>query len=136
MEMRSTVLITVIGIGLAVGVAYGKQLSKNPEVAEFQKLEQIVREQYKVGVSSKDQLSKANILENRALYVNRELSQSQWLANEQKLNADLLKLQTASLSQGKNTIDQIFEFQNWLLSTRELLKRNTEANEPDADGRK
>lgn len=126
--MHNTILITVIGIGLAVGVTYGKQLSKNPEVAELQKLEQIVSEQYKVGVSSKDQLLKARILSNRALYVNRELSHDQWLANEQKLNADLVKLQTARLSQGENTIDQIFEFQNWLLSTRELLKRKTEAN--------
>jgi hypothetical protein len=130
--MRNTILITVIGTGLAVGVAYGKPVSKNPEVAEFQKLEMIVNERYKTGVSSQDQLLKARILEKRALYVNGELAQDKWLAYEQKLNADLLKLQTALLSQGKNSIDQIFEFQNWLLSTRGMLKRTPGASKPSA----
>jgi len=33
-------------------------------------------------------------------------------------------------------MDRVFEFQNWLLSTRELMKRNTGADKPDAgDGR-
>jgi len=126
--MRNVILITAIGFCLAVGTAHAKDLSRDSEVAAFQKLEQIVSEQVATGVSSKDQLLKARILEIRALYVNREWTQDQWLAREKKLNTELLQLQSAQVSQGRNAIDKVFEFQNWLLSTRELLKRNAGAS--------
>ena len=133
--MQNGILITAVGCCLAIGTAYGELLSKNPEVAEFQKLKQIVSHLVEAGVSSKDQLLKARILEIRALYVNRELAQDQWISKEQKLNAELLKLQTSKVTEGKNTIDQVFEFQNWLLSTRELLKRNTGASKTEQNDR-
>jgi hypothetical protein len=84
MKMQNGILITAVGCCLAIGTAYGELLSKNPEVAEFQKLKQIVSKQVEVGVSSKD---------------------------------------------------QVFEFQNWLLSTRELLKRNTATSKTEQNDR-
>ena len=136
MMMRNVILITVVGFFLAIGTAYGKPINKNPEVAELQKLEQIVSKQVEVGVSSKNQLLKVRILEIRSLYINGELTQDEWLAKEQKLNAELLKLQLSEVShQGDKTIDQVFEFQNTLLSTRELFKRNAGANKSEQDKR-
>jgi hypothetical protein len=129
-KMRNAILFTMMGVGLAVGGAHGEQLSKNPEVAEFQKLEQLVGDQQRAAVCSEEHLLKARILAARALYGNRELPQDQWLAKEQELNVALLKLQAAELSQRKTTVDAIFEFQNWLLSTRELLKKTTGTNKP------
>jgi hypothetical protein len=128
MDIKNFILISAIGFCLAVGIAKGKPLSKDPEVAAFQKLEQLATKQMETGVSSKEPLLKARILEARALFANGELGQGQWLAKEKKLNAELLKSQSRRVSKGEDSIDKVFAFQNSLLSTRELLKRNAEAD--------
>ena len=82
--------------------------------------------QVEVGVASKNQLLKVRILELRMLFTNGKLTQERWLAKEQQLNAELLGIQLSEVSQGDKAINQVFEFQNSLLSTREMLKRNAE----------
>ncbi len=133
MNMKSVFLISAIGFSLAVGAADGKKLSKDPEVAAFQKLEQLATKQMETGVISKESLLKARILEVRALFANGELGQEQWLAKEKKLNAELLQFQSYRVSQGEDAIDKVFAFQNTLLSTRELLRRNAEAKKSPKD---
>jgi hypothetical protein len=120
--MKKYILISVIAFSLAVGAGNGKELGKDAEVVAFQKLEQLATKQMQTGVTSKEPLLKARILEARALFVNRELSRDQWLTKEKKLNAELLQIQSHNLSQGRDVLEKVFEFQNSLLSTRELLK--------------
>ena len=126
--MQKYILISAIAFSLVVGAASGKELSKDAEVAAFQKLEHLATKQMQAGVTSKEPLLKARILEARALFANGELGRDQWLAKEKKLNAELLQIQTHRVSRGQDTIEKVFVFQTSLLSTRELLKRNAEAN--------
>jgi len=122
-KMNRYILISAIGFFLAIGLANAKELSHEPETAAIQKLEQLATKQMQTGVSSKEPLLKARILETRALFLNGELDQDQWLAKEKKLNTELLFLQSHSVSRRRYTVDDVFAFQNSLLSTRELLKR-------------
>jgi len=124
MKNKMTKQIALIALFTASLTAQAKELSKNPEVAEFQKLEKMVRKQVETGVASREQSLKAAILENRARYANKERTEKEWLAKEQQLNTSLLKMQTARVSAGENAIDAVFTFQNGLLSTRELLKQD------------
>ena len=124
--MRYVVLMVLLAC--SVSVAEAGKLSADPEVAEFQKLKLMVREQYGTGVASRTQLLKAEILENRARYLKGELGEKEWLAREQELNAGLLKMQTARVAEGLSDVDKVFAFQNELLTTRALLKR------PKGDG--
>ena len=119
------ILTSVIAIILTVS-ASGKELSKDAEVAAFQKLEQLATKQMQTGVTSKSSLLKARILEARALFANGELSRNQWLAKEKKLNLELLQWQTHDVSENphQNNIEKVFAFQDRLLSTRQLLKQN------------
>ena len=118
MYMKSFILISAIGFSLAVGAAEGKKLSNDPEVSAFQKLEQLVTKQMATGVTSRESLLKARILEVRARFANGELGLEEWLPIEKYLNSELLQLQSHSVSQGEDTLDKVFEFQNTLLSTR------------------
>jgi hypothetical protein len=122
-KMNRYILISAIGFFLAIGLANAKELSNEPETAAIQKLEQLATKQMQTGVSSKEPLLKARILETRALFLNVELDQDQWLAKEKKFNTELLFLQSHSVSRRRYTVDDVFAFQNSLLSTRELLKR-------------
>ena len=115
--------IALIALCTASLTAHAADLSANPEVAEFQKLEQMVRKQVETGVASREQSLKATILAIRARYLNKELTEKQWLSKEQELNVSLLKIQAAKVAAGENAIDAVVSFQNELLSTRELLKR-------------
>jgi len=126
MNVKSVILISAICFSLAVGAADGKKLSKDPEVAAFQKLEQLATKQMQTGVTSKSSLLKARILEARALFANGALSRDQWLAKEKKLNVELLQWQTHNVSENphQNHIEKVFEFQDRLISTRQLLKHN------------
>ena len=126
MYMKSFILTSAIGFSLAVGAAEGKKLSNDPEVSAFQKLEQLVTKQMATGVTSRESLLKARILEVRALFANGELGAG-WLAIEKYLNSRVLELQSHRVSQGEDTLDNVFEFQNTLLSTRVLLKLNAGA---------
>lgn len=126
MIMRHVIRIAIVGFCLTLGTVYGKPPEENPEVASFQKLEQLVSKQVEVGVASKNQLLKVRILELRMLFTNGKLTQERWLAKEQQLNAELLGIQLSEVSQGDKAINQVFEFQNSLLSTREMLMRNAE----------
>ena len=121
--MKIVILISAICFSLAVGAADGKKLSKDPEVAAFQKLEQLVAKQMATGVTSRESLLKARILEVRALFANEECGHEEWLPIEKNLNSELLQLQSHRVSQGEDTLDKVFEFQNTLLSTRKVLKR-------------
>jgi hypothetical protein len=118
---------------LAIGLANAKELSNEPETAAIQKLEQLATKQMQTGVSSKEPLLKARILETRALFLNGELDQDQWLAKEKKLNTELLFLQSHSVSRRRYTVDDVFAFQNSLLSTRELLKRKAVSGKSHAN---
>ena len=131
--MKSFILISAIGFSLAVGAAEGKKLSNDPEVSAFQKLEQLVTKQMATGVTSRESLLKARILEVRARFANGELGHEEWLPIEKYLNSELLQLQSHRVSQGEDTFDKVFEFQNTLLSTRELLKRNSGAQKSPKD---
>jgi len=133
MNMKSVILISAICFSLAVGAADGKKLSNDSEVAAFQKLEQLATKQMETGVTSKESLLKARILEVRALFANGELGQEQWLTKEKKLNAELLQFQSYRVSQGEDALDKVFAFQNTLLSTRELLKTNAGAQKSPKD---
>ena len=133
MNMKSVILISAICFSLAVGAADGKKLSKDLEVAALQKLEQLVTKQMVTGVTSRESLLKARILEVRARFANGELGHEEWLPIEKYLNSELLQLQSHSVSQGEDTLDKVFEFQNSLLSTRELLKRNAGAQKSPKD---
>ena len=114
--------IALIALCAASLTAHAADLSANPEVAELQKLEQMVRKQVETGVASREQSLKATILAIRARYLNKELTEKQWLSKEQELNVSLLKIQAAKVAAGENAIDAVVSFQNELLSTRELLK--------------
>lgn len=120
------ITISIIALSLTVAALSGKELSKDAEVAAFQKLEQLASKQMQTGVTSKSSLLKARILEARALFANGELSRDQWLAKEKKLNVELLQCQTHNVSENphQNHIEKVFEFQDRLLSTRQLLKHN------------
>ena len=131
--MKSVILISAICFSLAVGAADGKKLSKDPEVAALQKLEQLVTKQMVTGVTSRESLLKARILEVRARFANGELDHEEWLPIEKYLNSELLQLQSHRVSQGEVTLDKVFEFQNTLLSTRELLKTNAGAQKSPKD---
>ena len=131
--MKSFILISAIGFSLAVGAAEGKKLSNDPEVSAFQKLEQLVTKQMATGVTSRESLLKARILEVRARFANGELGHEEWLPIEKYLNSELLQLQSHRVSQGEDTFGKVFEFQNTLLSTRELLKRNAGAQKSPKD---
>ena len=133
MNMKSVILISAICFSLAVGAADGKKLSKDPEVAALQKLEQLVTKQMVTGVTSRESLLKARILEVRARFANGELDHEEWLPIEKYLNSELLQLQSLRVSQGEVTLDKVFEFQNTLLSTRELLKTNAGAQKSPKD---
>ena len=117
---------SVIAISLSVVALSGKEIGKDAEVAAFQKLEQLATKQMQTGVTSKSSLLKARILEARVLFVNGELSRDQWLAKEKKLNVELLQWQTHNVSENphQNHIEKVFEFQDRLLCTRQLLKHN------------
>jgi hypothetical protein len=56
--------------------------------------------------------------------VNDDLTQEQWLEREKALNLELLRLQRAMVTQGQRTMDEMFEFQCQLLSTRALMQRD------------
>ena len=125
--MKNFILISAIGFSLAVGAADEKKFSNDPEVSAFQKLELLVAKQMATGVTSRESLLKARILEVRALFANEECGNEEWLPIEKNLNSELLQLQSHRVSQGEDTLDKVFEFQNTLLSTRELLKINAGA---------
>jgi len=131
--MKICILISTVGFCLAIGSACAKEFSSDPEVAAFQKLEQLATKQMQTGVTSKEPLLKARILEARALFANGELGRDQWLAKEKKFNAELLQIQSHRVSQGQDAIEKVFVFQTSLLSTRELLKRNSEAENSQKD---
>ena len=95
-----------------------KKFSNDPEVSAFQKLEQLVANQMATGVTSRESLLKALILEVRSLFANEECGHEEWLPIEKNLNSELLQLQSHRVSQGEDTLDKVFEFQNTLLSTR------------------
>ena len=124
---KSFILISAIGFSLAVGAAEEKKFSNDPEISAFQKLEQMVANQMATGVTSRESLLKALILEVRALFANEEGGHEELLPIEKNLNSELLQLQSHRVSQGEDTLDNVFEFQNTLLSTRELLKLNAGA---------
>ena len=115
---KSFILISAIGFSLAVGAAEEKKFSNDPEISAFQKLERLVANQMATGVTSRESLLKALILEVRALFANEEGGHEEWLPIEKNLNSELLQLQSTRLSQGEDTLDKVFEFQNTLLSTR------------------
>lgn len=123
-KMKTHTLISAVGFCLAIGSAWAIDLSKDAEVAAFQKLEHLATKQMQAGVTSKESLLKARILVVRALFANGELGRDQWLAKEKKLNAELLQIQSHRVSQGQDTIEKVFAFQDLLLSTRELLRLN------------
>ena len=124
---KSFILISAIGFSLAVGAAEEKKFSNDPEISAFQKLEQLVANQMATGVTSRESLLKALILEVRALFANEEGGHEELLPIEKNLNSELLQLQSHRVSQGEDTLDNVFEFQNTLLSTRVLLKLNAGA---------
>ena len=132
-KMKTRTLISAVGFCLAIGSAWAIDLSKDAEVAAFQKLEQLATKQMQTGVTSQEPLLKAHILEARALFANGELGRDQWLAKEKKLNVELLQIQSHRVSQGQDSIEKVFAFQNTLLSTRELLRRNSEAENSQKD---
>ena len=127
MYMKSFILISAIGFSLAVGASEEKKFSNDPEISAFQKVEQLVANQMATGVTSRESLLKALILEVRALFANEEGGHEELLPIEKNLNSELLQLQSHRVSQGEDTLDNVFEFQNTLLSTRELLKLNAGA---------
>ena len=133
MYIKSFILISAIGFSLAVGAADEKKISNDPEVSAFQKLEQLVAKQMATGVTSRESLLKVRILEVRALFANEECGHEEWLPIEKNLNSELLQLQSHRVFQGEDTLDKVFEFQNTLLSTRELLKRNAGAQKSPKD---
>lgn len=125
MRRSWVIILAVAGAAAAAagGAAVATQLGKNAEVAEFQKLKTLMEARYRSGLCSFDDVLKATMLQNRALYVNGELSKQQWLEKELAANSRLLESQSARLARRDEKIDDLFTFQNWLLTTRELLKR-------------